>query len=106
MRQQRIERLRLRRAAAANGDADDPGAAPGSSHAAAYEEDATALGPGPAPQELRNVIAAGLPSGRRRRVMDALVDVLGAGGSDGGSGSGGESGEEDDELLDWRRKAV
>ncbi|GBF96093.1 hypothetical protein Rsub_08969 [Raphidocelis subcapitata] len=103
MRQERIERLKRMRAGAAAG----AGGAPGPLGGGGGEEDedaAGALGPGPVPRTMASAVAAGMPQAKRRRVLDALADVLDA----GGSGSGEESGEggEDDAVLDWRRKAV
>lgn len=117
LRQARIERLRhMRAAAVAAGTADDGlgGGAPGAGGAPVSAEDrsggddddTSALGPGPAPQDMRSAIAAVLPSARRRRVVDALAEVLGAAGSGDEEGSGSGDDDSDDPGLDWRRKAV
>lgn len=67
-------------------------------------EAAGVLGPGPPPAEMSAAVAAGLPQGKRRRVVDVLADVLDA----GGSGDDEDDDDSDDAggALDWRRKAV
>ncbi|KIZ04712.1 hypothetical protein MNEG_3244 [Monoraphidium neglectum] len=114
LRQERIERLkRMRSTAAAGASAPER---VGQQHqrqhdtrqaGAAREEDeaegAGVLGPGPPPAEMAEAVAAGLPPGRRWRVMDALAEVLGA--ESGGSDDEDEEGQEEG-VLDWRRKAV
>lgn len=50
-----------------------------------------------------DAVAAAVPAaGKRRRVVDVLQEVLGAGSEEGSE----DTDEEDGALLDWRAKAV
>eukprot|EP00877_Chromochloris_zofingiensis_P002969 jgi/Chrzof1/12673/Cz07g03090.t1 len=52
--------------------------------------------------DIDDAIAAAMPKAKRQRVIDALQEVLGEGGGESSEGAD----EGDDELLDWRAKAV
>jgi hypothetical protein len=101
LRQERLERLKRMRGAAAggaDGSAPASAAAGGGGAEEGGGEDA-ALGPRPVPEEMSAAIARGLPQGKRRRVIDALAALEGSDDDDGEE-------EDEDEGLDWRRKAV